>query len=83
MKTFQQFNEEVKEFDPKTFMSGVVNTLINKMDTKKIKIPTSKEIGDNVTDLSTKLNNKINDPSFQKKYNKGINFLTTFGKQLK
>ena len=82
MKTFQQFNEQVKEFDPKKFTSGVVNTLINKMDTKKIKIPTSDEMSSKVGELSTKLQTKLNDPSFQKKYEKGINFLKTFGKQV-
>ena len=49
---------------------------------KKVKIPTTDEISTKVGELSTKFQNEINDPSFQKKYEKGINFLNTFGNQI-
>ena len=81
MKTFQQFNEQVKEFDPKKFTSGVVNTLINKMDTKSINIPSGEEITSKVSDMTSKLQTKLEDPNTSKKLNKALNLLTTFGQK--
>ena len=81
MKTFQQSNEQVKEFDPKKFTSGVVNTLINKMDTKSINIPSGEEITSKVSDMTSKLQTKLEDPNTSKKLNKALNLLTTFGQK--
>ena len=55
MKTFEQFKEEVKKFDPKAFTGGVVNKLLNKMDTKSINIPSGEEITSKVSDMTSKL----------------------------
>jgi len=84
MKTFKEFQEQTVEVSPRGIVGAVTNMLINKIPNgnKKIKIPTSDEISGKVGELSTKFQNKINDPSFQKKYEKGINFLNTFGKQV-
>ena len=84
MKTFKEFQEQTVEVSPKGIVGAVTNMLVNKIPNgnKKIKIPTSDEISDKVGELSTKFQNKMNDPSFQKKYEKGINFLNTFGKQV-
>jgi len=84
MKTFKEFQEQTVEVSPKGIVGAVTNMLVNKIPNgnKKIKIPTSDEISDKVGELSTKFQNKMNDPSFQKKYEKGINFLNTFGRQV-
>ena len=81
MKTFQQFKEEVKKFDPKAFTGGVVNKLLNKMDTKSINIPSGEEITSKVSDMTSKLQTKLEDPNTSKKLNKAINLLTTFGQK--
>ena len=81
MKTFQQFKEEVKKFDPKAFTGGVVNKLLNKMDTKSINIPSGEEITSKVSDMTSKLQTKLEDPNTSKKLNKALNLLTTFGQK--
>ena len=78
MKTFEQFKEEVKKFDPKAFTGGAVNKLLNKMDTKSINIPSGEEITSKVRDLTSKLQTKLEDPNTSKKLNKALNLLTTF-----
>ena len=84
MKTFKEFQEQTVEVSPKGIVGAVTNMLVNKIPNgnKKVKIPTTGEISTKVGELSGELQNKINDPSFQKKYEKGINFLTTFGNQI-
>ena len=81
MKTFVQFKEEVKKFDPKAFTGGVVNKLLNKMDTKSINIPSGEEITSKVSDMTSKLQTKLEDPNTSKKLNKALNLLTTFGQK--
>ena len=81
MKTFEQFKEEVKKFDPKAFTGGVVNKLLNKMDTKSINIPSGEEITSKVSDMTSKLQTKMEDPNTSKKLNKALNLLTTFGQK--
>ena len=49
---------------------------------KKLKIPTPDEMSAKIGELGGKLQTKINSPDFKKKYEKGINFLNTFGKQV-
>ena len=84
MKTFKEFQEETVEISPRKFVGAVTNMLVNKIPNgnKKFKIPTTDEMSSKVGELSNKLQTKLNDPSFQKKYEKGINFLNTFGKQV-
>ena len=84
MKTFKEFQEQTVEVSPKGIVGAVTNMLVNKIPNgnKKVKIPTTDEISTKVGELSGKLQNKINDPSFQKKFEKGINFLNTFGNQI-
>ena len=72
MKTFEQFKEEVKKFDPKAFTGGVVNKLLNKMDTKSINIPSGEEITSKVSDMTSKLQTKLEDPNTSKKLNKAL-----------
>ena len=81
MKTFEQFKEEVKKFNPKAFTGGVVNKLLNKMDTKSINIPSGEEITSKVSDMTSKLQTKLEDPNTSKKLNKALNLLTTFGQK--
>ena len=81
MKTFEQFKDEVKKFDPKAFTGGVVNKLLNKMDTKSINIPSGEEITSKVSDMTSKLQTKLEDPNTSKKLNKALNLLTTFGQK--
>ena len=81
MKSFEQFKEEVKKFDPKAFTGGVVNSLLNKMDTKSIKIPSGDEITTKVSDMTSKLQTKLEDPNTSKKLNKALNLLNTFGQK--
>ena len=81
MKTFEQFKEEVKKFDPKAFTGGVVNKLLNKMDTNSINIPSGEEITSKVSDMTSKLQTKLEDPNTSKKLNKALNLLTTFGQK--
>ena len=84
MKTFKEFQEQTVEVSPRGIVGAVTNMLINKIPNgnKKIKIPTSDEMSNKVGELSTKLQNKLNSPSFNKKFEKGINFLNTFGNQI-
>ena len=81
MKSFEQFKEEVKKFDPKAFTGGVVNNLLNRMDTKSINIPSGDEITTKVSDMTTKLQTKLEDPNTTKKLNKALNLLNTFGQK--
>ncbi len=81
MKSFEQFKEEVKKFDPKAFTGGVVNNLLNRMDTKSIKIPSGDEITTKVSDMTSKLQTKLEDPNTSKKLNKALNLLNTFGQK--
>ena len=81
MKSFEQFKEEVKKFDPKAFTGGIVNNLLNRMDTKSIKIPSGDEITTKVSDMTSKLQTKLEDPNTSKKLNKALNLLTTFGQK--
>ena len=67
MKTFEQFKEETKKFDPKAFTGGIVNNLLNRMDTKSINIPSGEEITSKVSDMTSKLQTKLEDPNTSKK----------------
>ena len=81
MKSFEQFKEEVKKFDPKAFTGGVVNNLLNRMDTKSINIPSGEDITTKVSDMTSKLQTKLADPNTSKKLNKALNLLNTFGQK--
>ena len=70
-----------KNIDPKAFTGGVVNKLLNKMDTKSINIPSGEEITSKVSDMTSKLQTKLEDPNTSKKLNKALNLLTTFGQK--
>ena len=84
MKTFKEFQEQTVEVSPKEVVGAVTNMLVNKISNgnKKIKIPTPEDMSSKVGELSNKLQTKLNSPSFNKKFEKGINFLNTFGKQV-
>ena len=84
MKTFKEFQEQTVEVSPKGIVGAVTNMLVNKIPNgnKKVKIPTTDEMSAKIGELAGKFQDKVNDPSFQKKYDKGINFLKTFGKQV-
>ena len=84
MKTFKEFQEQTVEVSPKKIVGAVTNMLVDKIPNgnKKIKIPTSDEMSAKIGELAGQFQDKVNDPSFQKKYEKGINFLKTFGKQV-
>ena len=83
-----QMKKFAKSDEVKNMKKDVLNLFLNKgqdllnQGQKKIKIPTSDEMSSKVGELSTKLQTKLNDPSFQKKFEKGINFLNTFGNQV-
>ncbi len=84
MKTFKEFQEETVEISPRKVVGAVTNMLVNKIpnNNKKLKIPSPEEMSSKVGELSDKLQTKLNSPSFNKKFEKGINFLNTFGKQV-
>ena len=84
MKTFKEFQEQTVEVSPKEVVGAVTNMLINKIPNgnKKVKIPTPDEMSAKIGELGGKLQTKINSQDFKKKYEKGINFLNTFGKQV-
>ena len=84
MKTFKEFQEQTVEVSPKGIVGAVTNLLVDKIPNgnKKVKIPTPDEMSSKVGELSNKLQTKLNSPSFNKKFEKGINFLNTFGKQV-
>ena len=84
MKSFEQFKEETKKFDPKAFTGGIVNNLLNRMDTKdtkSINIPSGEDITSKVGEMTSKLQTKLEDPNTSKKLNKALNLLTTFGQK--
>ena len=81
MKTFEQFKEETKKFDPKAVTGGIVNNLLNRMDTKSINIPSGEDITSKVGEITSKLQTKLEDPNTTKKLNKALNLLTTFGQK--
>ncbi len=84
MKTFKEFQEQTVEVSPKGIVGAVTNVLVNKIPNgnKKVRIPTTDEMSAKIGELAGKLQTKINSPDFNKKYEKGINFLNTFGKQV-
>ena len=84
MKTFKEFQEQTVEVSPKEVVGAVTNMLVNRISNgnKKVKIPTPEDMSSKVGELSNKLQTKLNSPSFNKKFEKGINFLNTFGKQV-
>ena len=84
MKTFKEFQEETVEISPRKVVGAVTNMLVNKIpnNNKKLKIPSPEDMSSKVGELSDKLQTKLNSPSFNKKFEKGINFLNTFGKQV-
>ena len=84
MKTFKEFQEQTVEVSPKGIVGAVTNMLVDKIPNgnKKVKIPTTDEMSAKIGELGGKLQTKINSPDFKKKYEKGINFLNTFGKQV-
>ena len=84
MKTFKEFQEQTVKINPKAIIGAGVNMLVDKVpnNTKEIKIPSTGEMSAKIGELGGKLQTKINSPDFKKKYEKGINFLSTFGKQV-
>ena len=81
MKSFEQFKEETKKFDPKAFTGGIVNNLLNRMDTQSINIPSGEKITSKVGEVIQKAQTKFEDPNTSKKLNKALNLLTTFGQK--
>ena len=84
MKTFKEFQEQTVEVSPKKIVGTVTNMLVDKIpnNNKKVKVPTTDEIGAKVGELVGEFQTKLNSPSFKKKYDKGINFLKTFGAEI-